>query len=53
MYSFITKTSKGYILTIRSDYDYSSGREISTAIYASKIDAKKAAKLAGAKAWNY
>jgi hypothetical protein len=53
MYSFITKTKNGYVLAIRSDYDYSSGHAISTAIYASKIDAKKAAKLAGAKAWNY
>jgi hypothetical protein len=53
MYSFITKTSYGFILTIRDNFDLSAGRDISIAKYASKIDAKKAAAMAGAKAWNY
>lgn len=53
MYSFITKTKNGYVLAIRSDYDYSSGHAISTAVYVKKVDAKKAAQAAGAKAWNY
>ena len=53
MYSFITKTSKGYILTIRNSFDYSQGLDISSKLYADKKSAKQAAVAANAKAWNY
>ena len=53
MYSFITKTSKGYILTIRNSFDYSQGSDISSKLYADKKSAKQAAVAANAKAWNY
>lgn len=53
MYSFLTKTSKGYILTLRTSFDYSQGSDISSVLYADKKSAKQAAKLANAKAWNY
>ena len=53
MYSFITKTSYGFILTIRDNFDLSSGRDLSVEKYADKKSAKKAAQMAGAKAWNY
>ena len=53
MYSFLTKTSKGYILTIRTSFDYSEGITVSETLYADKKSAKQAAILANAKAWNY
>jgi hypothetical protein len=52
-YAFITKTKHGYVLAVRSDFDYSTGEAITTCLYHSKVEAKRAAKVAGAKAWNY
>ena len=53
MYSFATKTSKGYILTIRTSFDYSQGATVSTAIYPNMRELRQAAKSLNAKAWNY
>ena len=53
MYSFITKTSYGFILTIRDNSDLSAGRDLSINKYNDKKSAKQAAIMAGAKAWNY
>jgi hypothetical protein len=53
MFSFITKTSYGFILTIRDNADLSQGRDLSINKYNDKKSAKQAAIMAGAKAWNY
>jgi hypothetical protein len=53
MFAFITKTKAGYMLEVRTSSDYSRGEEFSKAVYTSKPLAKQAAKLVGAKAWNY
>lgn len=53
MFSFITKTSKGFILYIRDNSDLSQGNDLSVTIHDDKKSAKQAAIVAGAKAWNY
>ena len=53
MYSFAIKTSKGYILTIRTSFDYSQGETVSTSVYPNMKELRKAAKALNAKAWNY
>jgi hypothetical protein len=53
MYSFLTKTSKGWILTISTSFKPIQECVISETLYADKRTARKAAELLGAKAWNY